>query len=206
MTTTERRRATWPQAWLLALLCCGALPPAVRAHGGVSIEDDRCILKLGTYVMHFTGYQPEQSGAQEFCEDIPVTGLSVIVLDAVDDALRDMPIELRIVRDTRNLGNGARVQDLGTPEAIAAATLAHLPPATHATGSLTVKYQFTEPGRYIGYVRAEPKIGGPIESVFPFAVGRGSRQWRIYVGVIVGTVLLAAGLFAAATRWRRAPG
>jgi hypothetical protein len=39
--------------------------------------------------------------------------------------------------------------------------------------------------------------------VFPFAVGRGSRQWRIYGAVIAGTVALAAGLFALATRWRR---
>jgi hypothetical protein len=200
MSSTETLRA----GLCRATIALGVLWPAlVHAHGGVSIEEDRCILKIGSYVMHFTGYQPEQTGAQEFCEDIPATGLSVIVLDAVDDALRDMPIEVRILRDVKNLGNGARVADLGAPAEIAAATIAHLPPATHGTGSLTLKYPFTTAGRYIGYVRAEPKTGGPIESVFPFAVGRGSRQWRIYGAVIAGTVALAAGLFALATRWRR---
>lgn len=198
----EIRRAI---AGLLALLCACALPATAWAHGGVSIEDDKCILRLGSYVMHFTGYQPEQSGAQEFCEDIPVTGLAVIVLDAVDDALRDMPIEVRILRDTHGIGNTARVQDLGGADNIAQATLATLPAATHSAGSLTLKFPFTEAGRYIGYVRAEPRVGGPIEAVFPFAVGRGSKQWRIYAAVIVGTVLLAGGLFALATRFRHAP-
>ena len=202
MISTERLRAALRHA-TLALTLGAAWPALVHAHGGVSIEDDRCILRIGSYVMHFTGYQPEQTGAQEFCEDIPATGLSVIVLDAVDDALRDMPIEVRILRDEKNLGNGARVTDLGTPAEIAAATVAHLPPGTHGTGSLTLKYPFTIAGRYIGYVRAEPKAGGPIESVFPFSVGRGSRQWRIYGAVIAGSVVLAAGLFALATRWRR---
>ena len=55
-----------------------------------------------------------------------------------------------------------------------------------------MKFPFTEAGRYIGYVRAEPRVGGPIEAVFPFAVGRGSKQWRIYVAVIVGTAFAGA--------------
>jgi hypothetical protein len=202
--TNERLTILARSARVCALLCAFVLPGAVHAHGGVSIEDDKCILRLGPYVMHFTGYQPEQSGAQEFCEDIPVTGLAVIVLDAVDDALRDMPIEVRILHDTQGIGNTARVQDLGGAEAITQATLAKLPATTHSTGSLTLKYPFAEPGRYIGYVRAEPRVGGPIEAVFPFSVGRSSKQWRIYVAIIVGTVLLAGGLFALATRFRHA--
>ncbi|MGH8611343.1 MAG: hypothetical protein ACREYF_04640 [Gammaproteobacteria bacterium] len=44
------------------------------AHGGVSIEEDKCVLKIGTFLMHFTGYQPESRGSEEFCEDIPNTG------------------------------------------------------------------------------------------------------------------------------------
>jgi len=200
--TTERR--TLP---LAALVCCWlvAAVPAAWAHGGVSIEDDKCVLRIGGYLMHFTGYQPEQTGAQEFCEDIPITGLAVIVLDAIDDALRDMPIEVRVLRDANDLGNDARVEELGGDAAIEAATLARLPAAVHPTGSLTLKYAFAEPGRYIGYVRARPAVGEEVIAVFPFAVGGGSRQWQLYVAVIVGTVLLAAVLFALANRARQAP-
>jgi len=38
--------------------------------------------------MHFAGYQPDSSRS-EFCEDIPRVGRTVIVLDFIDDALRD---------------------------------------------------------------------------------------------------------------------
>jgi hypothetical protein len=43
------------------------------AHGGVSIEDDTCIMQIGPYRAHFTGYQPAartQPVADD--EDLPV--------------------------------------------------------------------------------------------------------------------------------------
>ena len=89
---------------LIALVSTLA-PYQAHAHGGVSIEKDLCVLQLGSFRMHFTGYQPARSGAQEFCEDIPYTGRAIIVLAAVDDVLRDMPLEIRILRDPRRLGN-----------------------------------------------------------------------------------------------------
>lgn len=175
------------------------------AHGGVSLEDDLCVLSLGNYKMHFTGYQPEQSGAEEFCEDIPGIGTAVIVLDAIDEALRGIPLEVRILRDERDLGNDARLEELGGAEAIAAATVAHLPSAVHPTGSSTLKYRFEAPGRFIGYIRAEPTVGGPIETVFPFAVGSGGGRgiWRYVLAIVVAAVL-AAGLFMLASKSREA--
>lgn len=175
------------------------------AHGGVSLEDDLCVLSLGNYKMHFTGYQPEQSGAEEFCEDIPGIGTAVIVLDAIDEALRGIPLEVRILRDERDLGNDARLEELGGAEAIAAATVAHLPSAVHPTGSSTLKYRFEAPGRFIGYIRAEPTVGGPIEAVFPFAVGSGGGRgiWRYVLAIVVAAVL-AAGLFMLASKSREA--
>ena len=49
---------------LIVLASC-FIASAVHAHGGVSIEKDLCVLQLGPYRMHFTGYQPARSGAQE---------------------------------------------------------------------------------------------------------------------------------------------
>lgn len=183
---------------LLACLWTGG----ARAHGGVSLEDDLCVLSLGSYRMHFTGYQPETSGAEEFCEDIPETGTAVIVLDAIDDALRSIPLEVRILRDTRNLGNDAQVEELGDAAAIEAATVARLDAAVHATGSSTLQHAFTEPGRFIGLVRAQPAVGGEVVAIFPFAVGGGSSQWWIYGVVVLVALLAATGLFAWANRGR----
>jgi len=205
ITRTEIRTVNgfgWRIALTAGLLLFSA---AVWAHGGVSLEDDLCVLSLGNYKMHFTGYQPEQSGAEEFCEDIPGTGTAVIVLDAIDDALRGIPLEVRILRDDRELGNGAKLEDLGDADAIAAATVAHLPSAVHPTGSSTLKYRFEAPGRFIGYIRAEPTVGGPIEAVFPFAVGSGGGRgiWRYLLAIVVAAVL-AAGLFLLANKSREA--
>jgi len=180
----------------LILLIAGTYSALVAAHGGVSIEKDLCVLQLGPYRMHFTGYQPAQSGAQEFCEDIPLIGRSIIVLDAVDDALRDMPIEVRILRDEHGLGNRAKVPDLGDQAAIAHATLAQLAPNRYPAGSLTLQYDFAAAGRYIGYVKTQPKVGAEIVAVFPFAVGATPYRYWVYGGIVVGAIILAALLFS----------
>ncbi len=187
---------------LLVMMIMVSYTSASWAHGGVSIEKDMCVLQLGPYRLHFTGYQPAQSGAQEFCEDIPALGTAVIVLDVVDEALRDIPLELRILRDTRDLGNNAQVQELGDAAAIDLATIATLPAAVHPTGSLTLQYSFSDAGRYIGLMRGQPAVGEALVAVFPFTVGTGGQQWWIYLAVIIGTVLAAGGLFAWATRLR----
>jgi len=205
ITPTEKRTARQFGRRVALTLILMVFGPAAWAHGGVSLEDDLCVLSLGNYKMHFTGYQPEQSGAEEFCEDIPGIGTAVIVLDAIDDALRGIPLEVRILRDERALGNDARLEELGGADGIAAATVAHLPSAVHPTGSSTLKYRFEEPGRFIGYIRAEPTVGGPIEAVFPFAVGSGGGRgiWRYLLAIVVAAAL-AAGLFLLANKSREA--
>lgn len=200
--TPDGRRICGPTTRCLGFLLALAAAGSAMAHGGVSLEDDVCLLKLGRYRMHFTGYQPQTSGAREFCEDIPATGTAVIVLDAVDDALRGMPLELRILKDTADLGNDARVESLGDAAAIEAATLARLAPAVHATGSSMLQYTFPEAGRFIGYVRARPAVGEDVVAVFPFAVGGGSTRWYGYAAAILFAVLAAAALFAWASRGR----
>ena len=64
-------------AWFLAtvLFTSGAF-----AHGGVSVQGNKCIMKIGPDTMYFTGYQP-QSSREEFCDDIPNAGQMVVALD-----------------------------------------------------------------------------------------------------------------------------
>jgi hypothetical protein len=78
-----------------AAACCGG----AFAHGGLSMDEDTA--SVGPYLMHFVGYQPDSaSGPKEFCEDIPETGRTIVVLDYLNDELRDLPTEVRIIRDT----------------------------------------------------------------------------------------------------------
>ena len=69
-------------------LALAAFAGVVWAHGGLAMEQDMCKLTVGPYMMHFAGYQ-EDAQRTEFCEDIPHKGPTIIVLDAVDTALRD---------------------------------------------------------------------------------------------------------------------
>src|ERR1039457_7365596 len=88
-------------AGLLWLLAAVFIAGEANAHGGLSMEKDYCKLRIGTYVMHFTGYQPGDGYRKEFCEDIPSTGATIVVLDFIDDELRDLPVACSVIRGGR---------------------------------------------------------------------------------------------------------
>jgi hypothetical protein len=142
------------------------------AHGGLAMDVDFCKLRVGRYLMHFVGYQPDSSNeSKEFCEDIPQTGATIIVLDYIDDALRDMPTEVRIIRDTGDESN------------LDAVTVFHLPPKVYPNGSLSLDYNFTESGRYVGLVTVNG--ADTFVSRFPFSVGKPGFRWLQLVGVLI---------------------
>ena len=77
------------------------------AHGGVVLEEDRCVINIGFLTAHFTVYQPESRANEEYCEDIPDVTNSVFVMEYLHDFLREMPVDFRIVED-RSRGTGRR--------------------------------------------------------------------------------------------------
>lgn len=151
------------------------------AHGGLTIDQDRCKLRVGPYEMHFAGYQPESNAAREFCEDIPSAGYTVMVLDAVDQALRGLPLEVRIVSAA------------GDESELQRPALLHLPPKIYPAGSLSLEYRFSAPGNFVGVVRAG--ANGEYQARFPFAVGAGERLNLLSLWAGLGGVLAAFGLF-----------
>jgi hypothetical protein len=128
-----------------------------QAHGGLALAEDMCRLTIGPYNMHFTGYQPDSTRNKEFCEDIPATGRTVVVLDYMEDALRPLPTEVRVIRDT------------GSEQDLQAITVLHLPPKVYPSGSVNFEYNFDKPGKFVGLVT----VGGKVEHIsrFPFSVG-----------------------------------
>jgi hypothetical protein len=159
------------------------------AHGGLAMEKDYCKLRVGPHVMHFTGYQPGDGYRKEFCEDIPSTGATIVVLDFIDDVLRDLPVSVRIIRDS----GSAPEHDLDST------TVYHVPPKIYPMGTFSFDYQFQEPGNYVGLVMVgdgnQQAIGR-----FPFSVGAPP-----YLRYLFPAVLLATG-FAVVyflRRWRR---
>jgi len=157
------------------------------AHGGLAMEKDYCKLRVGPHVMHFTGYQPGDGYRKEFCEDIPSTGATIIILDFIDDALRDLPVSVRIMRD------------IGSDD-LESTTVYQVPPKIYPMGTFSFNYEFQEPGNYVGLVavgeRNQKEIGR-----FPFSVGAPP-----YSRYLLPATLLAvgSGVIYSLWRWRRA--
>jgi len=131
----------------------------IQAHGGLSMAEDLCKLTIGPYTMHFTGYQPDSSQEKEFCEDIPSTGRTIVALDYIEEALRPLPTEVRVIKDT------------GSEEDLEAITILHMPAKVYPNGSINFEHNFNVPGNFVGLVT----VSGDEEYVsrFPFAVGQG---------------------------------
>lgn len=148
----------------------------VQAHGGLALADDMCVLTVGPYRMHFTGYQP-LSQEEEFCEDIPEVGKTVIALDYIQEELRPLTTEVRIIRDT------------GSEENLDGITVFHLPPKVYPSASITVEHTFPEKGKFVGLVTV---TGGAQDYVsrFPFSVGEGRPVSK--AAIIAPVVLVIA--------------
>ena len=168
--------------------CALLLPLAAGAHGGLAMEQDMCKLTVGPYVMHFAGYQ-EDAQRSEFCEDIPHRGKTIVVLDFVDASLREMPVEVRIVRKTGEALDSAPV-------------VFSIAPKLYPNGTLTFTHQFLEDGDYVGLVNAGPQRR--YASVFPFSVGVDRTTPKILAGVAVLLGLGFAAYVVARQRLQRA--
>ena len=151
-------------AGVFIAVCLGAafiMPVTASAHGGVKLEQDECVFKIGPNTMHFVGYQ--RSGEeQEFCEDIAQTGPTVIGITAVSPDLRDMAIGVRVIKDV-----GAEQEKAD----IEGATVFSRPPKVYQNGSMTFEHDFKELGRYVAIVTVTDDIGNAWTSRFPFTVG-----------------------------------
>ena len=149
---------------LLALIAAASfgLASEAYAHGGVSIDGGQCKMKIGPDTMTFTGYQPLKS-RETFCDDIPDVGPTIVALDAEQDELRDMLLEVRILRN---------VGQKDDKENMEANTEFHIPAKKYQTGTLNFEYNFAKKGDFIGLVTARSEDGTKeYVSRFPFAVG-----------------------------------
>lgn len=153
----------------------------VQAHGGLALADDMCVLTVGPYRMHFTGYQP-LSQEEEFCEDIPEVGKTVIALDYIQEELRPLTTEVRIIRDT------------GSEENLDAITVFHIPPKVYPSASIAIEHSFPEKGKFVGLVTV---TGGAQDYVsrFPFSVGEGRPTPKAAIIAPVVLIIAAAAFF-----------
>ena len=133
-------------ATVKAVLSMGLLVAAVlfavgpaSAHGRLGAAETRCRLFIGPDMMNFTGYMPD-ADKNEFCEDIPATGRMIMALDDIQDELRDMQVEIRIVKD---VGGEDREN-----ENLDAVTVAYSEPRYYRSGTINFQHNFPEAGYF----------------------------------------------------------
>lgn len=183
---------------LLWLLLLAAAP--VLGGGGVVLENDTCIINIGFYRAHFTAYQPETRGDEEFCEDLPDTGEALFVLDYLHDSMQEVPVDFRIIRDATGLGEFTRLEDVQALGDLEPLTVFYRPPTVEPDASYQVSHDFVEPGTYVGIVTAgHPTKDKTYTSVFPFTVGMGGFPY-LWLGAALA---LFAGAGALAWLWLR---
>lgn len=138
-------------------------------HGGVSNEGNECKLTVGPYLMNFSGYQPQDDVSEQFCDDMPSIGKSIIVLDFVDNKLRDMNVNFRVIKsDVAALGN--EKDGLVNEAELAQTPFFQIPAKHYPSGTMTITQDFKEKGHFVGYVIVEGENEKFI-SRFPFSVG-----------------------------------
>jgi len=109
------------------------------AHGKVSLESDVCVRNISGSMIHLSTYQPQYDPEAEYCTEIPKEGQTVWVLDLVDQALRDMPIDIKIVK-----GSGNALSD----------TVTALYSTNHTDGIIKGEFDLDE-GQYTLFVTGE---------------------------------------------------
>jgi hypothetical protein len=141
-----------------------------------------CMLMAGMHEMQVSVYQ---SGATEdSCKDIPSPGPAVITLSSASKELRDMTVEVRVVKDTEVDATAAS----GNLDPV---TLAYLPPKNYPRGVITLPANFDKPGRYAVLATVKDAKDMAMSGRLSLTVGEASRQW-IIVYIISGIILAAA--------------
>lgn len=148
------------------------LAQLANAHGGVAFEEDLCVINIDFLKAHFTIYQPQLHGSEEFCEEIPSVGQTVFVMEYQHEFLKEMPVDFRIIRDTQDFGIYARWEDVRGIADLDAVTAFYQAPVIRPDGAFTVDYAFEEAATYIGIVTAQhPEDDRIYNAVFYFQVG-----------------------------------
>lgn len=158
------------------------------------LRDDQCIIQIGFYEAHFTAYQPETNGNEEFCQTLPDPGVTLFALDYMHDSLKLVPVDFRIIHNTTKLGRFVKLSDVQALGDLSELTVFFKAGSIRADASLRVEHNFREAGEYIGVVSAgHPSKATIYTAAFPFTVGvTNYAAWgrTLVVGLILALVVL----------------
>lgn len=173
------------------LASLAALCAATAAQAQIAAEHPRfCVMSVGPTQMMFSAFQENKTDAI-FCQNVPTLGPTMIILDAKSNELRDMIIEVRVLRD---VGQKDWRDDLE------ANTVAMIPPKKYLAlrGTTSFTHDFDKEGAFLAVVRATSDDGTKeYVGQYQFSVG-GSYEIALMTGALAA---VAGGL--GLMMWRR---
>ncbi len=165
-----------------------AASSVARAEGGAGPEamtmGNMCMVMFGYDMIHITSYLPGKSRS-EYCEEIPATGKVIMAFDIENPHFRDLPIEIRIIRDPLTPVNaGADLEPL---------TEVYFPAQLYKKGTFSFEHDYKDNGHYIGLVTLTKDNGEKETKMFKFSVGETLWQYVSYVlgAIFIGLIVLA---------------
>lgn len=143
------------------------------AHGKVAMEDDSCMRRIGENMIHLSTYQPQVNESGHYCTDIPKAGSTVLVIDLVDPALRDMPIGVKVIKGS-NASEGE--------------TITNTRPALYQDGVISMSSALDQ-GKYLVQVTAEGAPPLHYEYHMRVEMINYADVFRASIGPVVGLLL-----------------
>ena len=159
------------------------------AGGGLVLKDDVCIIEIDFYSAHFTAYQPQTRGNEQFCQTLPDLGETLFVLDYMHPSLKEVAVSLRIIHDVTGQGEYIKLKHIDEIEDIERHTVFYQQPVIRPDASFQVDFELTTHGRYIGIVTAgHPSTDTIYTAVFPIEVGGPDYGFLLPVVLLVLTI------------------
>jgi hypothetical protein len=154
----------------LALVCYAALfaalfaPAPARAISAdkASTIRDQCEISIGPDLIGVVAYMPDRS-RDRFCGEFPATGRIIFTIDLIAARLRDLPIDVRIVKEPSKA--------LTEEDDLEPFTVAFFEPRRYPAGAVTVEHVFAESGEYAAFITVTEASGNRRTTRFGFTVG-----------------------------------
>lgn len=145
---------------------------------------DQCEISIGPDIIGIVAYMPDRS-RDRFCGEFPATGRIILTIDLIAERLRELPIEVRIVREPG--------KPLTEEDDLAPFTIAAVPPRVYPGGAVPVEHVFDEAGNYAAFITVTESSGTRRTTRFGFTVG---GFWQFYATALLAAVALSGAVFA----------
>jgi hypothetical protein len=169
-------------AFLVALVA--PAPARAISMDKASTIRDQCEISIGPDLIGVVAYMPDRS-RDRFCGEFPATGRIIFTIDLIAARLRDLPVEVRLVKEPS--------KPLGEDDDLTLFTVAFFAPRLYPAGAVTLEHVFEETGDYAAFITVTESSGARRTTRFGFTVG-GPLQF--YATAMLAGVFLAGAVFA----------